>query len=259
MSVCQELEEFYPAFILGAVAGHDRARIQAHLRSCDRCSRIIAGYQPVADALAFAAPLVEPPADLKYRVLAALPKAKPAAKSARFGSLDFGLVTNWLRSPAFSAALLLLMIGLGAWNVSLQNQIAQQTTFNQQISSEISRQRALVSTVAYADTQPKHLVSTEAAPLAIGRLYLAPELNAIALIVYDMPVLDAKKVYQIWLIDPAGDRTSAGVFTVDERGRGWVYVRSPKPLNQFESVGITVEPEGGSPKPTGAKMMGTSL
>jgi anti-sigma-K factor RskA len=259
MSICKELEELYPAYILDAVDEHDRARIEAHLRHCASCSQIVAEYQPVADSLAYSVPLFEPPAELKYRVLAAIPKSKPLARRAALGWFNLSFLANALRSPAFSAAMLLLLIGLGAWNFTLQNQITQQAAFNQQMTAEITRQRTLVSTVAYADTQPKRLQSTDAAPLAIGRLYLAPELNAIALIVYDMPVLDAKKVYQIWLIDPAGDRTSAGVFTVDDRGRGWVYVRSPKPLSQFQSVGITVEPEGGSPKPTGAKMMGTSL
>ncbi len=66
-------------------------------------------------------------------------------------------------------------------------------------------------------------------------------------------------MYQFWLIDPSGDRTSGGTFSVDAQGRGWVLIRSPKPLNNFQSVGVTIEPEGGSPAPTGAKMMGTSL
>jgi anti-sigma-K factor RskA len=127
------------------------------------------------------------------------------------------------------------------------------------MASEVTRQRALVSTIAYADTQPKHLDTTDAAPKAVGRLFAAPELNALALIVYDMPALETDRVYQIWLIDPNGDRTSGGTFTVDTSGRSWVLIRAPKPLSNYQGIGITLEPTGGSPKPTGPKMMGTSL
>jgi len=145
------------------------------------------------------------------------------------------------------------------WNVSLQNQITEQTAFAQQAASEMTRQRALVSTIAYSDSQPMRMQSTDAAPKAVGRLFAAPELNALALIIYDMPTPPQGKVYQFWLVDSNGDRTSGGTFTVDTQGRSWQLIRAPKALNNYQGVGITVEPEGGSAWPTGAKMMGTSL
>lgn len=260
-AICKELEELYPAYVLDAVEQNARQRIEKHIAVCSSCAQIVAGYRPVADGLALAVPLVEPPADLKYRVLAAaMPKVAPPPAQSPFSNLS-SLWASLFRAPArfASAVALALLIALGVWNISLQNQLSQQAAFNQQIMSEITRQRSLVSTIAYADTLPKRLQATEAAPQAVGRLYVAPELNALALIVYDMPVLESKQVYQVWLIDPAGDRTSGGTFTVDERGRSWVYIRSPKPIDQFQSIGITLEPAGGSPKPTGPRMMGTGL
>jgi len=260
MSICQELEELYPAYALDAVEEKDKKRIEEHIATCHRCTEIVAGYCSVADLLPYASPMVEPPADLKYRVLqAALPRARiEQPRVSVWQSLVDGF-GNLFRSPALAAVTLLLVIALGVWNVLLQNQISQQIASNQQMSSEMTRERAMMSTIAYADTQPKRLEATSVAPLAIGRLFTAPELNTLALIVYDMPTLRSDQVYQIWLIDPNGDRTSGGTFTVDAQGRSWVYIRSPKPLANFQSIGITVEPTGGSPKPTGPKMMGTSL
>ncbi len=254
--ICKQLEELYPAFVLDAVEPAERTKIEQHIAECSACASIVAEYRPVADALAFAAPIVEPPADLKYRVLAAALLKAPSPTWFANWSAWFG---NLFRAPAFSAVALGLVVALGIWNFSLQNQLAQQAAFNQQIVSELNRQRALVSTLAYADTQPKRLQATEMAPQAVGRLFTASELNALALIVYDLPVLDSAHAYQIWFIDPAGGRTSGGMFTVDERGRGWVYIRSPKPLDQYQGIGITIEPAGGSPGPTGPKMMGASF
>jgi len=260
MSVCQELEEFYPAFVLDAVEEKDRKRIEAHIATCHMCNEIVAGYCSVADMLPYASPMVEPPADLKYRVLqAALPRARvEQPRVSVWQSLVDGF-GNLLRSPALAAMTLLLVIALGIWNLSLQNQISQQVASNQQMSSDMTRERAMMSTIAYADTQPKHLDATDAAPKAVGRLFAAQDLNALALIVYDMPTLKPDQVYQIWLIDPNGNRTSGGTFTVDANGRGWVYIRAPQSLDHYQGIGITTEPTGGSPAPTGPKMMGTGL
>ncbi len=260
MSICKELEELIPAYVLDAVDDADRARIEKHLPYCANCTQLVEAYRPVADMLPYSVPMVEPPVDLKYRVLAAAtPKAAPVKPQVSFVTALSNFFTNVFRSPVFAAVMLLLVIGLVAWNVLLQNQITQQVAFNQQIRADVARNQALVSIISYADGEPKYMQATDAAPKAIGRLYAAPELNALALIVYDTPTLDASKVYQIWLIDPAGDRTSGGTFSVDAQGRAWVLIRAPQSLDHYKSVGITVEPVGGSPKPTGQKVMGTNL
>ena len=260
MSICEELQELYPAFALDAVDPQDKQRIEDHLRTCRNCPEIVDGYRSVADLLPFSVPMVEPPSDLKARVLTATVSPIPVTppRVSIWQTLVAGF-SNSLRSPAFAAVTMLLVVGLAIWNILLQNQVNQQLAANQQMSSEMTRQRALVSTIAYADTQPKHLEATNAAPQAIGRLYAAPDLNALALIVYDMPTLPSNQVYQIWLIDPSGNRTSGGTFAVDSAGRGWVLIRAPKSLDNYQGIGITVEPLGGSLQPTGPKMMGTNL
>lgn len=256
-TICKQLEEIYPAYALDAVTNNDRAQIEQHIAVCQACANIVAGYRAVADDLAFAAPSVEPPADLKYRVLAAaLPPSAPAPSILTRVS---DLVAQFFRAPAFSAVALVLVVALGVWNLALQNQLAEQAAFDRKLVSEINQQRSLVTTIAYADTQPKRLLATEIAPQAVGRVYVAPELNTLALIVYDMPALEASRAYQLWLIDPAGGRTSGGTFTVDEHGYGWMYIHSPKPLKEFQGIGITIEPAGGSPQPTTPRVMGTSL
>jgi anti-sigma-K factor RskA len=259
MSIHDEIQELLPAYVLDAIDDADRARVERHLPQCDVCARVADAYRPVAELLPFAATPVEPPADLKYRVLATtMPKTRPAPAPSFMVQLSSAF-SNFFRSPAFAAITFLLVVALGLWNVSLQNQIAQQAALNQQALSEVTRQRALVSMIAYADSQPKRLQATQVASRAVGRLYTAPELNALALIIYDMPPLPQGKVYQLWLIDSGDNRTSGGTFTVDAQGRAWLLIRAPKTLDNYQGVGITIEPEGGSPAPTGDKMMGTSL
>jgi len=70
------------------------------------------------------------------------------------------------------------------------------------------------------------------------------------LIVAGLPKLQANQTYQVWLIAD-GKPVSAGLLTVDENGQGVVIVTSGESINSFQSLGISVEPEGGSPQPTG--------
>jgi anti-sigma factor RsiW len=260
LSACQIIEELLPAYALDAINDVDRERIESHLRECADCRLDIDEYRSVTAMLAFAAPQVEPPASLKQRVLKATgTKPQAVRESPSFAAGLSTWLVNLFRAPAFSAMTLVLVVGLAIWNLSLQNQIAQQATVNQQMQSDVTRTRAIVSMVAYSENQPRVMQASDVAPKAVGRLVAAPELNSLALIVYDMPKLEASRVYQVWLIDPAGDRTSGGTFTVDANGRAWVLIRAPKPLSGYQGIGITIEPEGGSAKPTTPRVMGTTL
>ncbi|MEK7874219.1 MAG: anti-sigma factor, partial [Chloroflexota bacterium] len=49
--------------------------------------------------------------------------------------------------------------------------------------------------------------------------------------------------------------SNGGTFTVDANGRGQMLVRAPLPITSYQSMGVTVEPMGGSPGPTGARML----
>ncbi len=261
MTICDELEDLIPAYVLDAVDPADRVRIESHLPHCQRCAQLVESYQPVTDLLAYAAEPAEPPADLKYRVMAAtLPQRKVVTAPA---PSPFALFSTWLsslfRAPALSALALLLLLAFGIWNFALQNQVAQQAAAMQQVTAEMSQQRDFLTALAYSDGQPRHLQGTEVASQAVGRLYSGYDENSFIMVTYDMPSLKPDQSYQLWLIDPSGARTSGGVFTVDAQGRGWLIGHTPKPLSEYKSVGVTVEPSGGSSAPTGPKMLGGSF
>ena len=70
-----------------------------------------------------------------------------------------------------------------------------------------------------------------------------------------MEPLDDAQQYQLWLIRD-GERTSGGVFSVSQSGYTAMQVYSREPLASFDAFGITIEPYGGSPGPTGDKVLG---
>ncbi len=236
--------EMIPAYVLDALDKTERARMEKHLQTCRACARAIAEYGIVTDLMPHAAPPLAPPARLRARVLAAtVGEPKPAFN---FGEWLVGV----LRAPAFAAATLGVAVIAIIQVFLLQNQVAQQATI-------LAQQREIMIAMAYADSQPLHLSGAEAAPRAEGRVHRYEDTAVV--FVQQMPALASNQVYQFWFIDSDGDRASGGTFTVDAQGRGWLMAQAPDSVKGYAGVGITIEPAGGSPKPTGAKILGASF
>ena len=68
---CDEVRELAGTFVLGALEPADEAAVRAHLVACDDPHAEIAELGGVLPALALSVPMVEPPAGLKARILAA--------------------------------------------------------------------------------------------------------------------------------------------------------------------------------------------
>jgi len=96
------------------------------------------------------------------------------------------------------------------------------------------------------------LQGTERLPQAEGVLLFEPSNHYAVLVAKNLPTPEAGRAYQLWLIRPDGQRVSGAVFSVPPSSP-WVtvIVESPEPLEHFPAFGITLEPTGGSPRPTG--------
>jgi anti-sigma-K factor RskA len=272
MITCEELEDLIPAYVLGAADEADRALVEAHLPRCANCRQLVKDYGPVVELLPFAAKQVEPRAELRYRILAATmgppapvspvrnaPMIRAESPAPSRSSRLAGLLSDLFRSPAFSAVALVLVLAFGFWNVMLQSQLLQQSAETRQMVAELGRQRSFLTTLAYSENAPRRLWGTEKASQAVGRLFGGPDPFTFVMVTYDLPKLPPDKVYQLWLIDTSGNRTNGGTFTVDDEGRGWLISHAPQELGNYKTMGVTIEPFGGSPGPTGAKILGGNL
>jgi anti-sigma-K factor RskA len=251
-SICDELEELIPAYALDALAPTDRVWVEKHLRDCPSMQAELDSYQNVAARLSAAVEPAAPSAGLKYRVIDAMAPRPPMRWGALFSH------ANYMRPALAGLALALLLVLIG-WNVSVQSQLNQQITADRQLATELSSQRDLLTLVANADPAPKRLQGTGSTWNATGRLYAAANDTTMALVLTNMPPLSQDQVYQVWLTDRMNMRTSGGTFTVDSGGRGWLVIRAPQILAQYQAAGVTVEPKGGSPQPTGARIVFASF
>jgi anti-sigma-K factor RskA len=94
------------------------------------------------------------------------------------------------------------------------------------------------------------LKGTSARPQAQGELIADPNSQSAVLVVNGLADLEQGKTYQVWLIDSSGP-VSVGLLAVDANGQGFLIITSETAIGSFNSLGISVEPEGGSPQPSG--------
>ncbi|HEX5415581.1 MAG TPA: anti-sigma factor, partial [Chloroflexota bacterium] len=199
-------DDLIAAYALDALSEDEQARVRAHLAVCESCRQAAAEFAQVVEVLPVAlAHEPGPRPDLRDRIIAssqATPQLPPEVKPMvaiprpverprRSGWSRFG---GWLAA----AALFLISLGLGAWNVSLQQQI-----------QALQRPVAQVSLVATADGGG-----------ASGRLALATDQPSV-LSVRNLPPPESGRVYEAWVIN-AGGPLPAGTFVTTPDGQGSV-------------------------------------
>ncbi len=231
-----EFQADLAAYALRTLDAASAASLEEHLRSCPECRELLAGYEEVVAGYPLAIETQAPPDGSLDRLLerarhdaAELPAiAAPPNPGWRMRYLWTGF--------AAMAALLLVMLG---WNVWLQ--------FN-------ASNRSLVDSERIAIVLP--LDGSASAESATGQLVMDAEWDDCALVASGLPPLGAESDYQLWFVRADGSRESGAVFHPNARGQVTVDVDVPDNWRDFERVGVTEEPAGGSPGPTGPSVLG---
>ncbi|MEJ2554939.1 MAG: anti-sigma factor [Anaerolineae bacterium] len=242
MSTDIHVFDLLPAYTLDCLDEEELVRVSEHLAVCAECRAELRSYQAVTDQLALAVPQTAPPSRLKRQLMDRIQPSHPTS-SSQPGSSWWQRWTNLMQrtTPVWGLVSLILILLLAIGNLLLWQRINQ---------AEPPTQAQAMRTVS--------LVGTQAAPGATGLIIISLDGRHGTLVVDDLPTLDPERQYQLWLIQD-GQRTSGGVFSVSRDGYGSVWVSSPQPLSSYSAFGITIEPAGGSPGPTGDKVLGGTL
>ncbi|MCB9419011.1 MAG: anti-sigma factor [Ardenticatenaceae bacterium] len=236
----QTIIDLIPAYALNSLDAEDAEMVAQHLAACPDCQAELAAFAGVVDALPLAAADVEPSTALKEQLMrqirvktgeetAVSPQTTPPTIWQQFirALSDFIAGPRW--QPAAVLAVLVLLIG-----------------------SFFIWQRASVPPTQFV------LTATEAAPEAQGIIEVMGDGRQATLTVTGLPELDPANQYQLWLIQD-GQRTSGGIFSVQADGSQTITIDAPQPLPDYAAFGITIEPAGGSPGPTGERVLGFNL
>lgn len=239
MNAVNHVSELIPGYALGCLDPDELAQVEAHLPGCQVCQEELRSYQAVADELPLAVPMAMPPADLKGRLMNSVagPQARPAEPATSWRQRVEQALQGLFARPLWQPLALLLILALALGNLLLLRQV-------------IELSRAEPGTIL--------LSGTEAAPKATGVIVLSQDAKRGTLVAEGLPALDPAQQYQLWLIED-GQRLSGGVFSVDDDGFGTLQLSGPQSLADYAAFGITIEPAGGSPGPTGDRVLGSGL
>ena len=178
-----------------------------------------------ATSLAYEVEAVPPPPLLRDRILDQARAERPNVTPLR---------SRFVPAIAAAAAIAACAaIGFGIWSASLSQDLARE------------REAAQRSVNVLAEETKRIPVSGDH-----GLLFVAPTGQA-ALVVARLPGPPRGKTYQAWVIE-RGRPVSAGVFEV--RGDP-ALVPLRKPVPDGALVAVTVERDGGSPVPTGSRVL----
>lgn len=240
------IQELIASYALGSLDADEVAQFEALLAESPSARQELAQYQQVTDLLGMAPAEIEPSASFEDRLFArisdapaaAAPQAArsaPAAPPVREPQRESFLtrLSNLFAMPVLQAAgglaLVLLMFTSGFFIMQ-----------NNQLRAELDQ-----------DGLPTfQLASPRGIEASIGLVVMSLDGNDGAVIIDGMAQPPENSQYQLWLLKD--NEVEAGpIFDLNERGYGNRWVKSKKPLNQYDHFMVTLEPVGGSETPTG--------
>lgn len=248
----KHIEELLPFYALEALTEEERVLVEDYLRDHPEARQQVEEMRNTASTLPMSVSPVEPAPRTKQALLARIAvderrrssgQDQPSRRVNRFES--------FFRNIGFAVAALAIVgvIVLSVQVVSLRNEIA---SLNSKIAAQSDSLNQIIENLPQTNPSGTITVSlkgTNVQPQAQGQLIADPTSQSAVLVITGLPPLEPGKTYQVWLI--AGAPVSAGLLTVDEHGQGVLIVTTTESIGSFQSLGISVEPAGGSLQPTG--------
>ncbi len=234
----ERFEELKEAYVLGALPEEERDEFERYLAAHPERQAEVDELGAFANLLAISPQQQEPPPELRRRVMEVV-EAEASPRRARRRPIFAGLREYLDARTITLGAAAMLVVGLLSWNVLLQNQV-------QDLSGQVEEAQAEGRTIELEGTWAQQGASAEVAAIDENRVILVAE---------NMPSVPEDRTCQIWVIhddvptpsglfDPEGNMTAAAVTTSIEKA---------------DAIAVTVEPAGGSEKPTSDPVLLTEL
>ncbi|HWU32323.1 MAG TPA: anti-sigma factor [Marmoricola sp.] len=219
-----EIHALSGAYAVDALDGQEREAFERHLAGCSACQAEVDSLHEAATSLVDAVALT-PPAHLRDAVLDDIAKVRPLPPLIPIGQRRPNRI-RWISGSLVLAAAIALFVA-----------------FSVRPTSNPHQNLSAAAQIVHADdaiTVNQHLANG-----AIVVWYRSARLDGAAVSIKDLPTAASGKTYELWLqtsngvMHPAG-LIRGGTTLVTLRGSGRSAV----------GAGLTVEPTGGSTKPT---------
>ena len=223
-----DLHQLIAPYALDALEADDRSRFEAHLALCEQCRVELVGFMSTAARLGEAEAVTPPPA-LRER-LVSMASSTSQEHPVVTALSQRSRVRRVAPRIALAAAVAAAVLGIGGFVAEKQR------------ADDLSADRSHITAVMSAEDA----ATTKADVVGGGevRVVASSEHDAAVIVGSSLSRLDNDKTYQVWHMEDGKPR-SVGLLG---NGPGLLYVEG---VNAADAYAITVEPEGGSTKPTG--------
>jgi len=218
------------AYVLGALEANECADFERHLETCTICAEDQRWMQPVVTLLSESVPRIAAPRELRERVMGEVRsdvenRAAAVAGSSRKSSGLRGLL---MRPASGLVAVVLLAAGIGGYLI--------------------------------ADGTDERSGGSGEPPVTISQGNVSATLerqgDAGTLQVAGLSELQPREVYQAW-VNHDGKIEESSLFATRKDGTATAAI--PRELNGADSVLVTIEPRGGSLRPTSGALIEVPL
>ena len=261
MRLQHDLHTLTGGYAVDALPPDELDEFERHLTHCGACASEVRGLRETAARLALNV-AERPPAQMRDRVLAAAERTRqlPPVTDERRSRTEAHPIRrrvpgrsvhrahrNWMPrlSVAVTAGVAAVSVALAViFGVSQNNTSQHLSALENQLSAARVHNQQLDSVLGSNDL---HLVSNKTSLGGSVSAIVSPSQAKLVVVTSGLPALPAGKVYELWLLGPSVAQPS-GLLTTAERGRTVPVVASG--YVKGYKLGITVEPAGGTLKPT---------
>ena len=249
-----EFQDCYIDHLLNALDEVSSGRLRRHLPDCQECQVELKELSDALHSLPLALESIASSPQLKNQLLARIAStAQPRpAVSARSG------LRGWRAAAVAAGIIVVLLAGL----VFQGRRISREQNLHiASLLAEIDELRdANQSLILKVDSLSRpsvrflNLVGLTSFEGSSASAFIRPEDGRISLFFHQLPALEANQDFQLWVIEegqpPHPSATFDGTGPVTE-----VEVDLPIAADQVQVLAVTIEPQGGSPQPTGAMVL----
>jgi anti-sigma-K factor RskA len=279
------------AHALGALEAAEARELDGHLATCAECRAELDAWQDASASLALAAPLAEPSAGLRSRILDSVraegvnsssqvaaeengkakssiaepsqtksnvvPFEKPARRTRSAASMVWPLAAS-LAFVALIASLVLL------WNRNsrMEREMARVTNQLEEAQGELRRERETLAhereareLISAPEARIMTLAGTEMATRARAKFVYDSKTGRAMLMADDLPPAPPGKAYQLWFIAEGKPPMPGHVFNTDAAGHAEMRDQLPEEARGATIFAVTLEPSNGVNAPTGPKYL----
>ena len=253
----EEAEDLGPLYAVGGLDHVSARTFERRLdASGDDVVREVGAWKATAAELPLSLDPVSPDPRLKAELLARIAGEKPAARSVAATAPESISTTSkaWRYLLPLAAAVVLAITSFVLYRrtIALETEVSRLGVELQTKERDLLAQKAEFDQLLARSGQMVSLAGGDVSPQASAKLFWDKKRQQWVIFFFNLPAAPPDRQYQFWYITKDQRKVSAAVLKQTDLSQGKLTLELPADIApNVAAAGLTLEPAGGSPQPTG--------